>query len=999
MSGKIALVLLSFIALNLSSTKVRAQDRCSTTKYEQQRKAKNPLRESPEQFEQWIQSRLSDYGNNPPQTTALYTIPVVVHVIHNGVNDVTHISKEQVESQIAVLNKDFNRLNLDAGNTPLEFLPVAGSLDIEFVLAKRTPEGLATDGITYAQGTKTQWSLSDQSEFKALSYWPAEDYLNIWVINFGSNDIGFAQFPVSNSLSGLEMASEDRLTDGVVVDYRAFGSSDAGSFPLFARFSKGRTATHEIGHFFGLRHIWGDDFSCDEDKMDFVSDTPLQNGPTTFCPSHPQVSCSANKMFMNYMDYTDDACMNVFTQGQVDRMLVIIGESPRRQSLTTSPGATPPILANNDLGIRTLLSPDANSCMNSITPSLEVRNYGSNAINSAQIQLLVNGLVTQTKDLILSLAPEQLTTILFDPFSPSTNNYEVSFQITQTNLTTDGNSENNSASVSVSAPSGINLPVIEGFSAVPPGWTIYNPDNQITWANVIAPDNSPVNRAMKMNFYDYQNEGVLDWVITPAFSMTIPSIAQLRFDLAYAQYSGQTGDALKVYALRGCNRDLTQAILLYDKADAALATAPATSLAFVPTNASQWRKSEVVSLAPLTGTDPWQLAFVGKNGYGNNLYLDNIVVTQDDINDIALVGVVSPGIVHCLSNPVIKFQVSNLGTTLVSRFTMNYSVNGAASQVQLFTNIQLDIGETETFSLNAISLQPGVNQVILTVSLPNDIPDILTNNVFHLTSVLDQSVDKGPLRVTFDNPKEKSWRVASPADALDWESISTNKDKSLTYRSFSNSEVGQESWLASPVLDLTAGTFSLFFDVSYAQNMPADDRLQILASTDCGEHYDQVIMDRGASTFTTASSSSEWYPGSNDDWRREYANIASLAGLDNVRIAFVALNDNGNNLFIDNIEMFSGSDSNPPVTPVVYQVYYSDRNSQSDVAITFNLSERQDVPLQVLSMQGALVAEYTLPETLNQTHYFDLSGIAAGLYLFRLMIDNQPFVTKVFIGH
>ncbi len=999
MSGKITRILLSIFTLMLSLEQVQAQDRCATTQYELERKAKRPNRESPAQFEQWMQSKVGKVTSNPPQIAAVYTIPVVVHVIHNGVGDITHISTAQVLSQIDVLNKDFNRLNLDATSTPAEFQPVAGSLDIEFALATRTPEGLATNGIIYTQGTKTEWTLDDQSEFKALSYWPAEDYLNIWVINFGTaQDIGFAQFPVTNNLSGLEMASEDRLTDGVVVDYRAFGTSDAGSFPLMARFDKGRTATHEIGHFFGLRHIWGDTSTCGDN--DFVSDTPPQTGPSSFCPIYPQASCSSNKMFMNYMDYTDDRCMNIYTDGQVARMLVVLSESPRRLSLTTSLGATPVVVATNDLGIRSILSPAATSCLNSVSPQLEVRNYGSNTITSAQIELVLDGTPTQTKNVVLSLAPDQITTVTFDPISlPAGSSHQFDFTITQTNGVADGNVDNNDVGIAVAIPNTIALPVVETFATVPAAWTIVNPDNQIGWTNVIAPDNSPTNRAMKMDFYFYENEGLLDWLVTPAFTLPTPSTSQLRFDLAYAQFSGQPGDALRVYALPGCNPDLSQAILLYDKGDAALATTSSTSNPFTPTSAAQWRKSEVLTLASLNNSVPWQLAFVSRNGYGNNLYLDNVVLTENEISDIVLVGVVSPGIVHCLSNPIIKFQVANLGTSAVNSFTMEYTVNGGALQTQLFSSVQLDVGETETFSLNPVSIQPGVNQVVLTVSLPNGIPDILSNNVFTLTSVLDQSVDRGPLRMTFDNPREKSWRVASPAGTPDWEAISTNKDQSLAYRSFTNPSVGQESWLVSPSLDLTLSAYSMFFDVSYAQNMPADDRLLILASTDCGVNYDQVIMDRAASSFTSASSSNEWYPGSNDDWRREYIDISAVAGQDNVRLAFVALNDNGNNLFIDNIELFEGTDPNPPITSATYQFYYTSANSQSDVAVTFNLPARQDVALQIYSMQGALVGDYVLPETLNQTYYYDMSGQTAGIYLFRLLIDNQPSVTKVFIGH
>ncbi|MBL7849115.1 MAG: choice-of-anchor J domain-containing protein [Cyclobacteriaceae bacterium] len=999
MTGRTSVIFWSAIFLGLIALPVYGQERCSTTEYENLRRARVPRRESPAQFEQWIQSRLAARSNTAvPAIASTYTIPVVVHILYNGINDITNISDAQILSQIDVLNKDFKRLNLDAVNTPPEFLPVAGSIDIEFVLAKRDPEGRATNGIVRVQSTKPQWSMTEQSEFKALSYWAAENYLNIWVVNFGTNDIGYAQFPVSNTLAGLETASDDRLTDGIVVDYRAFGSVDDGAFPLTARFNKGRTATHEIGHFLGLRHIWGDVSSCGDN--DFVPDTPPQSGATYFCPSYPQASCSSNKMFMNYMDYTDDACMNIFTAGQIARMQVILAESPRRASLLTSSGATPPLVVSNDLGIRAILSPGAVSCANPVVPQLEVRNYGTNLITAAQISLSVNGVITETRNVALNLTPDQVTNVSFNTvgLTQGTSN-SFQFNVLQTNGGTDGNTENNQALVQVTVPVTASLPLNEVFNSMPSNWMNLNPDNQIGWTNVLAADNSPTNRAMKLDFYNYENQGVLDYLLSPAFTLSAPANALLKFDIAYAQYPGQPGDALKVYALPGCNLDLSQGILLYSKSGADLSTTSSTSNPFVPTNNNQWRKSEILTLAGLNASTPWQLAFVGLNGYSNNLYLDNVQVSVNEIIDIALAGVVSPGIVHCKSNPMIQFKVSNLGTTTVTQFKIEYAVNNDAPQTQVFSNINLNVGETKTFTLNAISLLPGPNQVLLTVSLPNGIPDIQGNNVFNLTSVLDQSVDRGPLRMTFDNPGEQSWRVASPSNSLDWQSVATNKDKSLAYRSFTNPAVGEESWLVSPVLDLREGTFSMFFDVSYAQNMPADDRLKILASTDCGVTYDQVIIDRPASSFTTASSSSEWFPGNNDDWRREYVDIGNLANLSSVRIAFVAQNDNGNNLFIDNIELFAGDDPNPPTTPALYQFYYSSQYTNSDVALTINLPKRQDLQLQILSIQGKLVADYLLTDALNQTYYFDLSNQSSGLYLFRLFIDGRPSVSKVFISH
>lgn len=997
MTGRFLLVLLPALAGWAFSPSVYAQERCSTTKNEAERLRQRPQRETTQQFEQWMKSKLA---TSPHFASATYTIPIVVHVLHNGTSDVTNISDAQILSQIDVLNKDFKRLNTDVVNTPVEFSPVAGSIDIDFVLAKRDPEGLATTGIIRTQAAKAQYTMADQSEFKALSYWPAEDYLNIWVINFGTSDIGFAQFPVTNNLSGLDLASEDRLTDGIVVDYRAFGTSDAGTFPLLPNYSKGRTATHEIGHFLGLRHIWGDMSSCADN--DFVSDTPGQTGPTSLCPTHPQAACLANKMFMNYMDYTNDACMNLFTVGQVNRMMVVLGESPRRLSLLTSLGATPPVIAANDLGIRHIISPGLSIC-DVITPTVELRNYGNNTITSATIEIQVIGfpLLTSQVPMILNLAPGALIQQAFPSIPVSTGqSYSFQFAILNTNGGADGNSQNNLKTQETFYHSNNALPIAEGFNAIPPAWTVQNPDNLIGWENDVAPDNSPTNQAMKLNFYNYETPGVLDWLISPSFVLPTPASSLLRFDIAYAQYPGQAEDALRVYALPFCSTDLDQAILLYEKKGTELATAPTTSNDFMPVSNAQWRKSELIGLSSLPIGVRWQIAFVGRNGYGNNLYLDNVSVTDNEVFDIALGSMVSPGIVHCEPNPSVLFVVSNLGTSPITEFIAEYHVNDGVSEQQLFTGIQLDVGETDTFAIHPISLNPGTNEVQVSVSLGAGIDEgLLDNNMATFTTVLDFSNDKGPLRMTFDNPLEQSWRIASPSNGVDWENAETDKHQSISYRSFTNPSLGQESWLVSPVLDLSLGAFSLFFDISYATNSPADERLKILASRDCGVTYNEVLMDRAASSLTDDSSSAMWEPTQSGDWQQEYVDLASLANQTNVRIAFVAQNDNGNNLFLDNIELFLGDDPNPPVTPALYQLYYSSRNITSDIALTMHLASRQDVPLQILGIQGNLIGEYVLTDALNQTYYFNLDQQASGLYIFRMLIDNQFHATKVFIGH
>lgn len=384
-----------------------AQQRCATVEYQQSNHATGKVFETDEQFERALAEKIRARKKNKLQnltTSVPYRIPVVVHVIHNGeaVGVGRNIPDEQIISQIDVLNKDFNRLNTDASNTPADFISVAGNLNIEFVLAKQDPDGQPTNGIVRVNGERNQWPIGLEDEFKALSYWPAEDYLNIWVIKFQSF-LGYAQFPVSSGLEGLEDENNNRLTDGVVIDYRVFGTSDAGNFDLDSDYNKGRTTTHEVGHFFGLRHIWGDDAGCS--GSDYADDTPPQADETYSCnltPTSPVIhpeadACTSMKMFQNYMDYTDDVCMNLFTRDQVDRMIAVLENSPRRDSLSYSHGLEDPLQGDIDVQLVDIENPVEIICDETPQLKFTVANLTGQAITSLIFRITVNSATAEAE--------------------------------------------------------------------------------------------------------------------------------------------------------------------------------------------------------------------------------------------------------------------------------------------------------------------------------------------------------------------------------------------------------------------------------------------------------------------------------------------------------------------------------------------------------------------------------------------------------------------------
>lgn len=258
-------------------------------------------------------------------------IPVVVHIIHDGedTGTGTNISSEQVYSQFDVLNDDFRRAG--AGYNENE---VGADIQIEFYPATLDPDGnhLSEPGIDRIDGGRYDWRyLLIEDSLKAATIWQPEYYYNIWVLRFGgsySDVLGYAQFPSLSGLDGLNSDAEVASTDGIVISYTAFGNIGEALFP----YDGGRTATHETGHWLGLRHVWGDG-DCTVD--DYCADTPVAGAANYGCPVGED-SCPDElglDMIDNYMDYTYDACMDIFTQDQRDRMRTVMSVSPRRVSV------------------------------------------------------------------------------------------------------------------------------------------------------------------------------------------------------------------------------------------------------------------------------------------------------------------------------------------------------------------------------------------------------------------------------------------------------------------------------------------------------------------------------------------------------------------------------------------------------------------------------------------------------------------------------------------
>jgi len=317
--------------------------RCSAVQYDSVMAKRYPYwRLKRQMMEDSIQTFLRT-PNRAARTSAICSqirIPVVVHVVHSnaagtiGGSGNGNISDEQIKEQIRVLNEDYRR---KSGTRGFNTNAVGADTGIEFYLATIDPDGKTTTGITrhyYAQ--KTNFDVFNDDQLLAdittkEKEWPTDRYLNIWVTRFANNYLGIAQFPAVTGVNGLDNSTELQVrTDGVFIDYRVFGIGAAVTSRLYGM---GRTTTHEIGHWLGLIHTWGDD-NCGND---YCADTPqCENGNQSSVCGPVYSYCTGVKsqnMTENYMDYSPDSCMNIFTKNQAERMLAVIEKSPRRNSL------------------------------------------------------------------------------------------------------------------------------------------------------------------------------------------------------------------------------------------------------------------------------------------------------------------------------------------------------------------------------------------------------------------------------------------------------------------------------------------------------------------------------------------------------------------------------------------------------------------------------------------------------------------------------------------
>ncbi|HEY0743309.1 MAG TPA: choice-of-anchor J domain-containing protein, partial [Chryseosolibacter sp.] len=372
-------------------------------------------------------------------------------------------------------------------------------------------------------------------------------------------------------------------------------------------------------------------------------------------------------------------------------------------------------------------------------------------------------------------------------------------------------------------------------------------------------------------------------------------------------------------------------------------------------------------------------------------------VITSELEDVSLLGIDSPSFITCESNPSPLVLGQNVGTKTITQVTIQYTVNGVTNEI-VANNLNVEQGDAFQVQLPPILLGASVNTVAVTLLNPNGQQDQSpANNSKTFTILLDQNADKIPMRQNFDNGLE-NWIPFNPEGGTNWELTTTNFDGSFYFNAHNNASVNDVAWLVSPVLDFSGITAaSLVFDHSYRQRSGKRETLKVYASKDCGGTFKEIAPVG----LQTDEQESAWAPTIEEDWVQNVViNLTEYAGESSVRIAFAVVNDNGNNLFLDNVEFFT---TDQPVLVDVegaYSLYgYNVSNpSQSNLQISFNLPERNEVEYKIVDMMGKVLSYANLADVLNQTYDLNADGmLASGTYILQLRIGQQSFSNRFVI--
>jgi hypothetical protein len=839
--------------LLLSVTKLSAQTpiiRCHTVYMDSVRHAQNPNLPTAEEFEDWMEKEITQkkkYAETSLIINGVYQIPVVVHLIHDGdaIGTGDNLSAAIVQSQIDVLNEDFRKLIGTPGyNTHV----VGADTKIEFCLARRRPDGSAfpagDDGINRIDRSTPGWTappyttayingtIKPYCTGTQFGGWNPADYMNFWVMDISGGILGYAQFPTS-SVGGMGCGAQSTFTDGVVMLTSSIGKSSVTGFA--GPYNEGRTATHEIGHWLGLRHIWGDG-GCGVD--DFCADTPLSDNSnfgcatTNSCPDSygaPWPVADPNDMVENYMDYSDDNCMNIFTYDQMARMRTVLETSPIRASLITSDACIPP--AAIDASIVAILSPLGDNCPGSITPQVTIKNRGSSTLTSATISYTINNGTPVTFNWTGSVASGGSANATLPASTPLLGINTIKVYSELPNGITDPDPTYDTTTLQFAVSNGYQPDHLEDFESgqFPPDvrWLIDNVnDDCMAWIGQsgVSSNGTDPNDAACAPFFNNNGSTQEEYLYTPIFILPCNAAsAEVKFDHAYRRRNNTSTDRLRLQMSLDCGATWTNT--LFDEQGTTLSTGANSNSYWIPGVAGDWDPNTIDLSAFVTASSQnVQFRFRATNAAGNsggNIHVDNFefnAITPGEIE-------VSVSTVSVLDGGLYDYGTVGVGATTSATFTID---NPGTSNLVL-TGPMLVTGGPE-FVLNTTfgtTTVPAGGSTTFLIDFTPTTPGVYTGSVTFGTNDCDEGTYNFILNGTTNVDPPVASFTATPTDICQGSTVTyTDASSNATAWtwSFPNGTPNSASGVGPHVItyNTPGGPFNSQLDVTNAYGSDLD---------------------------------------------------------------------------------------------------------------------------------------------------------------------------------
>ena len=977
----------------------------------------------------------------PKRLTNVVYIPVVFHIV---LDNPYVITDQVVRSQIAQMNTDFAGLNADSTNIPAAFQPLRGHSLIQFVLANRTPEGQLTNGIErITSGTPGNPNNAiDSIKRRSLGgadAWDPNSYLNIWVGNIsgGQGVLGYTQIPGSGSPSD----------DGIFCNIVSFGSSDCNA----SFYNKARTIVHELGHYFGINHIWGDDENssntCSGDDFraltddgstftlpatlynphgkantsEDIGDTPNQSLASNDCGSgivtDECTTTAPGIMYENFMDYTMDNCYSMFTKKQVARMEYVLENY--RSSLLTSQGGVPPANApatdaspissinpggSETTGCTSVFHPSTLACAGTIAPKVLIKNNGLNTITSITVGYKVNDGTPVTLSVNTHLLSGETQMISFASVPVTTGNYIFKFFTKNVNGNpTDNVPSNDSLTAALSVAKPLPLPLSEGFensAFPPPGWSIINPNNNMTWERT-TPGNKSQHSIFIDNF-DANPVGQTDEIRTPKLTLSGTDAVVITFDLAHKTYTDQDyNDSLQVLVSTDCGATFTK---YFNKAGADLATAGSSEDSYLNPAASDWKTQKITLPGSVTNAGNIIVAFKNTSDWGNNIFIDNINIKQETSRDISVIAVNPPSPTDCAQPIIPVATIKNVGNSTITGFKVSYKIDDGSVSETTVSGISLQSDEQTDVPLSTFT--PVTGQHTITVFSSSPISATGTgdesplNDTFTKEFFIAGKTDV-PITEDFEDPEfpPANWSIENPDGGLTWQrttAAAKTGSASMEIRNFISNATGTTDKLVSSIISGTSGFDSLFvsFDYAYATgNSPTlDDTLELQVTTDCGKTFTTVWKNWGTSLQTTSGrSSGEFVPNSNQ-WKNVNLNLFNYVGSNDFQIYFVNKGNKQNNLYIDNINVY-GIKVPELLKEQGYLIYPNPFTQQffiRNYQVPVNLES-----VHIYNSFGQLIWKKEYNGNAYTQMPVNLEGAPPGVYIVKLQYTDKSVVQKI----